>query len=974
MKDQLSYLLEKEWIRPSHSPYGSPVLFAPKPGGKLRMCIDYRSVNKGTVKSSYPLPRVEEMFDQVVGSHHFSKIDLRSGYWQIRMEESSIPPTTFKTRYGSFEWLVMPFGLSTAPSCFQHLVNSILGDVLDKHALVFIDDILIYSKDIASHASHIELVLQRLREHSLFAKFSKCEWVKAQISFLGHVVNSKGVKPQREKTAVIAAWPAPKNVHEVRSFLGLTGYYRKFVHSYAQICSPLTDLTKTGVRFVWTDDCQRSFEKLKSCLITEPLLRHPDPSRVYHVYTDSSMRAVGGVAAQMYEDGEHPVQFESRLMTGAELNYQVHEQELLALVYILGKFRHLLEGVKFKVFTDNRSLVFLTTQKDLSRRQARWQELLSRYDFELKHIAGVKNVIADALSRMPTRGFDSLPAIEEPQPSKPRDCKGLGDWNLDIDSHGRIVEDTPAALGKHASGSTHTGELGEEALITKEVNTLARESFSFESDFLQLVAESQQSDAKCMEVRKAIGADSEGHHRGFTVKNGIVYKGREPDLQLVIPTKELQEKVISMCHDCPVSGHLGSRKTIDLVARHCWFKQLKDVVARYVQSCPICQASKPGGAGPGPLMPLPVPKGRWTSVSTDMMTSLPPTENGLDSIIIFVDRFSKFVYIYPCSERTGSEGYAFAFLNTVFKNHGVPEEIVSDRDGRFIAHWWTSFTQLLGIDLKMTSGHRPQADGLSERYNRSIQQVLRCFCSRRQSTWHKYIPLVQFALNNSIAASTGKTPFFVNYGEHPSHPVGLLTGTIKHRVRNACANEFVEAMQRTLRETREQLARSRQIMKAQADKNRKPRTLDKGDLVLLSTQDLAYAFLGPSKKLKPRWTGPFKILEKLSELVFRVDLPEGWRIHPVFNIDRLKLFRTSSGEFADRSLVPLLPHEIDSEFEYEVEDIIGHQWVGREPNRRIEYLVLWAGYPLSDASYQTEGDLKNATEIVREYRRRKHLD
>ncbi|MEM7375737.1 MAG: retropepsin-like aspartic protease/reverse transcriptase, partial [Bacteroidota bacterium] len=313
MRDQISYLLEKKWIRPSHSPYGSPVLFAPKPGGKLRMCIDYRSVNKGTIKSSYPLPRVEEMFDHVVGSKWFSKIDLRSGYWQIKMEDSSIPYTSFKTRYGSFEWLVMPFGLSTAPSCFQHLVNSMLGNMLDLNALVFIDDILIFSKEKSEHARHIEAVLRKLREFSLFAKFSKCEWLKQTISFLGHVLDRRGLRPMKEKTAIIEAWPEPQNVSEVRSFLGLTGYYRKFVSQYAQLCAPLTDLTKQGVRFSWSKQCQESFNKLKAALVSEPLLRHPEPSKEYHVYTDSSMRAIGGVVAQSFEDGEHPVQFESRL-------------------------------------------------------------------------------------------------------------------------------------------------------------------------------------------------------------------------------------------------------------------------------------------------------------------------------------------------------------------------------------------------------------------------------------------------------------------------------------------------------------------------------------------------------------------------------------------------------------------------------------------------------------------------------------
>ncbi|MEM7375711.1 MAG: reverse transcriptase domain-containing protein, partial [Bacteroidota bacterium] len=650
MRDQISYLLDKQWIRPSHSPFGSPVLFAPKPGGKLRMCIDYRSINKGTIKSSYPLPRVEEMFDQVVGSQFFSKIDLRSGYWQIRMEESSIPSTCFKTRYGSFEWLVMPFGLSTAPSCFQHLVNSMLGEFLDKHAIVFIDDILVYSKDKVSHAQHIASVLRKLRQYGLFAKFSKCEWFKTVISFLGHVLDRKGLRPMQEKTAVIAAWPEPQNVSEVRSFLGLTGYYRKFVNAYAQLCSPLTDLTKQGVRFHWSSDCAEAFRRLKQALITEPLLRHPEPNRLYHVYTDSSARAIGGVVAQEFEDGEHPIQFESRLMTGAELNYQVHEQELLALVYCLGKFRHLLEGVHFKVFTDNRSLLFLSTQKDLSRRQARWQELLGRYSFELQHIAGVKNVVADALSRMATRGFESLPPCEGSTSSTEcaRECKGLGDWNLDMDVSGSIRESTPVAKETCGSVSSGVKELG----VIRQLATgepLSEASTGIESTFLHLVTQAQGSDEFCRKWREALGADiKDGHRRGFTLQNGILFKGKIPDLQLYVPTKQLQEKAIAMCHDSPCSGHLGLTKTTDLVLRHFYWKSVKDMVGRYIRSCPVCQESKPGGGGSGLLVPLQEPKGRWTSVSTDMMTHLPTTDSGYDAIIVFIDRFSKQGTMWIC--------------------------------------------------------------------------------------------------------------------------------------------------------------------------------------------------------------------------------------------------------------------------------------------------------------------------------------
>jgi hypothetical protein len=356
-----------------------------------------------------------------------------------------------------------------------------------------------------------------------------------------------------------------------------------------------------------------------------------------------------------------------------------------------------------------------------------------------------------------------------------------------------------------------------------------------------------------------------------------------------------------------------------------------------------------------------------------MMTHLPTTDSRYDAIIVFIDRFSKQIHIVPCTSRIDTEGYAQAFLDNVFRLHGCPEEIVSDRDTRFTATWWTSFTQQLGIELKMTSGRRPQADGLSERFNRSMQQVLRAYCSRRQHTWDKFLSLVEFSLNNSIQSSTGKSAFWLMHGEHPPHPAGLLSGSLNWRVRNETAKQFVERMQLEFREAREHMDKARALMKKFADKNRKERELSVGDLVLLSTRDLGYAFLGPCSKLRPRWCGPFRVISKHSVLVYELELPRDWRIHPCFNIDRLKLYKSSDGEFEERTLVPIPPHEVEGEFEYEVEDIIGHRWVGSGQHRHLQYLVLWAGYPLSEASYQTAADLANSAELLSQYRKRKGL-
>lgn len=280
LKDQLEDLLDKGFIRPSVSPWGAPVLFVKKKDGSLRLCIDYRQLNKVTVKNKYPLPRIDDLFDQLQGAQCFSKIDLRSGYHQLRIRNEDIPKTAFRTRYGHYEFLVMSFGLTNAPAAFMDLMNRVFKPYLDKFVVVFIDDILIYSKSREEHEQHLKIVLQILREHRLYAKFSKCEFWLESVAFLGHVVSKEGIRVDTKKIEAVEKWPRPTSVTEIRSFVGLAGYYRRFVKDFSKIVAPLTKLTRKDTKFEWSDACENSFEKLKACLTTAPVLSLPQGTGV----------------------------------------------------------------------------------------------------------------------------------------------------------------------------------------------------------------------------------------------------------------------------------------------------------------------------------------------------------------------------------------------------------------------------------------------------------------------------------------------------------------------------------------------------------------------------------------------------------------------------------------------------------------------------------------------------------------------
>lgn len=400
LKKQIDDLLKRGYIRPSKSPFGAPILFVSKKDGTLRMCIDYRALNKITIKNRYPLPRTDDLLDQLHGAKLFSKLDLRSGYYQVRIAEADIHKTAMRTRYGSYEWLVMPFGLTNAPATFMHLTNSVLHDLLDQFVIVFLDDILIYSSDNPEeHDARLRQVLDRLRANKLYAKLSKCEFFKSEIGFLGHTVSANGLGPEQSKISAIHDWPAPTTVKELRSFLGLANYYRRFIEHFSHIAAPMTELLRKDQNYDWGPAQQQAFDTLKERLTTAPLLLLPDPNLPFHLNCDASDFAIGAVLMQDQGNGLQPVAYESRKLNPAERNYPVHDREMLAIVHALRVWRHYLEGPPILGITDHDSLKYFSTQPHLTRRQARWMEFLQDYNIDIKYQPGKTNVVADALSR-----------------------------------------------------------------------------------------------------------------------------------------------------------------------------------------------------------------------------------------------------------------------------------------------------------------------------------------------------------------------------------------------------------------------------------------------------------------------------------------------------------------------------------------------------------------------------------------------
>ncbi|GJV37842.1 reverse transcriptase domain-containing protein [Tanacetum coccineum] len=415
LSGQLQELQDKGFIRPSHSPWGAPVLFVKKKDGSLRMCIDYRELNKLTVKNRYPLLRIDDLFNQLLGSCHFSKIELWSGYHQLRVQEDDIHKTAFRTRYGHFEFTVMPFGLTSAPAVFMDLMNRVCKPYLDKFIIVFIDDILIYSKTKEDHEVHLGLVLELLRKEKLYAKFSKCEFWLQEVQFLGHVVNQNGIHVDPSKIEAVKNWKTPTTPSEIRSFLGLAGYYRRFITNFFKIAKPLTSLTQNNQKYVWGVEQEEAFQTLKNNLCDAPILTLPDRVEDFVVYCDALNQGSGCVLMQRGK----VIAYASRQLKIHEKNYTTHDLELGAVVFALKTWRHYLYGTKSVIYTDRKSLQHIFDQKELNMRQRRWIELFSDYECEMRYHPSKVNVVADALSRkerLKPRHYSKQPGDEKAVP------------------------------------------------------------------------------------------------------------------------------------------------------------------------------------------------------------------------------------------------------------------------------------------------------------------------------------------------------------------------------------------------------------------------------------------------------------------------------------------------------------------------------------------------------------------------------
>ncbi|GJY90571.1 putative reverse transcriptase domain-containing protein [Tanacetum coccineum] len=744
------------------------------------MCINYRELNKLTVKNCYLLPRIDDLFDQLQGSSVYLKIDLRSGYHQLRVREEDIPKTAFRTRYGHYEFQVMPFGLTNAPAVFMDLMNRVCKPYLDKFVIVFIDDILIYSKNKQEHEEHLKLILELLKKEELYAKFSKCEFWIPKVQFLGHVIDSEGIHVDPAKIESIKDWTSPKSPTEIRQFLGLAGYYRRFIEGFSKIAKPMTKLTQKKVKFVWGDKQEAAFQLLKQKLCSAPILALPEGSEDFIAYCDASKKGLGAVLMQR----EKVISYASRQLKIHEKNYTTHDLELGAVVFALKIWRHYLYGTKCTVFTDHKSLQHILDQKELNMRQRRWLELLSDYDCDIRYHPGKANVVADALSR------------KEREP--PLRVRALV-MTISLDLPKQILNaQTEARKPENIKNEDVGGMLVENAKNPEAIRT------------------------EKLEPR----AD------GTLCLNGRSWLPCYGDLRTVIMHES---------HKSKYSIHSGSDKMYQDMKKLYWWPNMKADIATYVSKCLTCAKVKAEHQRPSGLLVQPkIPEWKWDNITMDFVTKLPKSSQGYDTIWVIVDRLTKSAIFTPMRETDPLDKLARMYLKEVVTRHGIPVSIICDRDPRFASNFWRSLQNALGTNLDMSTAYHPQTDGQSERTIQTLEDMLRACAIDFGKGWVNHLPLVEFSYNNSYHASIKAAPFEALYGRKCRSPVCWTKVGEAQILGPELIQETTEKpLRKSFRSNKGcKLLRDRQ--KSYADLSRKPMEFQVGDKVIERVGEVAY--------------------------------------------------------------------------------------------------------------------------------------
>lgn len=901
MRKYIDKNLARGFIKPSRSRIAAPVLFREKKDGSLRLCVDFRGLNGVCVEHLYPLPLMKDMLATLAKGKYFTRLDLREAYYRVRIRQGDEWKTTFNCPLGSYQFQVMPFGLQGAPAVFMQLINEVLHEHLYRGVLVYLDDILIYTATMEEHVRLVRQVLKKLLEAKLYVKLSKCDFHQTTLDYLGYRISSSGVEMDPNKVKAVLEWQAPKTRKQVQSFLGFANFYRQFIPSFARVALPITDLLKTkhtltkprpGQLIPWTEECQKAFEQLKSLFAKEPVLKHPDPDLPFTVQADASDVAVGAVLLQKDEtETLRPCAYTSRKLTPAERGWAIWEKEAFAVRWALLTWRHLLEGAK-------QPFIVWTDHKNLE-------------------------------------------ALQTPRRLSPKQVR----WAQYFQRFNFTLKYVPAgrnfladALSRMPQYNSHREDIVQ-SIIPQQLPT----------------AEAKRLDplrALTDELRTALLNDRwlQDNRTLCTFRDGLAWRHEK----LYVPAS-LRATVLCRCHDVKQAGHFGFLKTLHLVKRQFWWPRMRTDIEAYVKSCPRCAVTKTRPGRPlGLMQSVADPVQPWQEIAMDFIVDL-PNSNGNTVIWTIIDLFSKQAHFIPCAGIPSARRLAKLFILHVYRLHGVPRRIISDRGVQFTAKFWREFIKLIGSTQGLSSAFHPSTNGAAERANAMVERYLRCYVTYQQTDWSSLLPFAEVAYNNTVHSSTGFTPFqVVNGMEFLAIPEWAPESQPQRTPR-----EWAELIPKVWGVVKKALEKAADQYKSQANKKRADmKPLQVGDRVYLSTKYIKLRI--PCKKLGPKYLGPFTIKRVINPVTVELQLPPLLgRIHPVFHSSLLK----PVGE-GDIRPIPEPPGPVVADH-YEIDKVLDSRW----HRGKLQYLVRWKGFPENEASWVLARDV-NANRLLRRFHKR----
>jgi hypothetical protein len=1004
LRQYIQKYLQRGWIRTSRSPAGAPILFVKKPNGSLRLCVDYRGLNAVTIKNRHPLPLIEESLDRLSQARYFTRLDIRDAYHRLRIKEGDEWKTAFRTRYGHFEYLVVPFGLTNAPAAFQAFINRCMTGLMDIICVIYLDDILIYSKDRQQHVKDVKTVLERLREFKLYASLEKSEFFVDRTEFLGYIVTPDGVTIDPERTKTIREWPEPRTVGEVRSFIGFINFYRRFIPKFSGIAAPLHELTRKGPhqarkgpalrreekqRITLPSEAKIAFQALKDAFTNTPIVAHFDPSRPTRLETDASASAISGILSQLVlrRDGVaewRPIAFYSRKTSSAEHNYDTHDVELLAIIESLKHWRRFLQGLQapFEVLTDHGNLKGFAQKRDLSQRQRRWSMLLQEYTFIVIHRPGSQNPADKPSRRADYVQQTQLEAGRESDAQWHQLMAKLGLNGSQRDAVAQVSKDGRATgrrpITRSLSKAQPKGAVGQRGLD----ETAKGQKGSSRGSSWSSIASSESDLPIRGTALKSVGKKSlDEIARGPSMRRdapsasdlpqeaqpGATSQGQEaPERRSALKTDAERRIVLEMCHCDPLAGHFGYKRTLEKVRRHYTWATVRRDVKEFVDACLACRQSKAARHAPyGLLRPLPVPDGPWEDLTMDFITDLPPSRVGedvFDSIMVIVDKLTKMAHYIPVTKKIGAKELALLFLREVVRLHGVPRSITSDRGPVLVSAYWKEFCKALSIRSKASTAFHPQTDGQTERQNQTLEQYLRVYCCFEQDDWAIWLNTAEFAYNDSVHASTGVTPFVAYTGRHPRGGEWPLTAPKRDMPDH---KHFIAKMIEIQKYVRAKLTQAQAYQAKFYDRWHKKAQFAVNDLVMLNTRNIRS--IRPKKKLDKKFEGPFRITEVINPQAYRLNLPKGIGIYNAFHVSLLEPYKAS--ERFPAKIGPLWNTlDLGEPDIYEVEEILDERL---NQEGFWEYKIKWKGYPMEECTWEVAAQISRAAMSAYRNKKRK---